>query len=535
MGRAARNHGGTGGHGYFPLPGERPNYNRHVINDKTLISLVTNKNLVEPRHQQTKAGKKIASSVLLLPPLDSEQQEVASVKQPQMQQLSVASDKQPTYSAQQKPPVMDKEAGEVSSTQLSTGCAHQPSEQIPVALSKRQQSQVQQKPGSSEKQPIPSVQQKTVSPVKFTGADGLSPKQLPIASADQSKASGQLTLTSANRPPHQVQQQTKTTYKQAFTSAKQKPVPQIVVWKSGVLSSVLSGVQVPNESAQQLLTTQQMEVSSENRPSEVLKQTVNSYRQPFNSVQQKPVPTVNVIETDVMSTTQLQAASAHQQAQPGASHDQALTSLQQEPVPLVKEIGAGVLYSIPTPTAGPLEVVWKQTNSQLQKQTEAPDSQQLDLTQQKQAPLVKVMEAGVLSSMQLPIASVQQPVPSVPLNVAPFNRPVTSDQNSFTQQLQMSVQMSTQPPVTSVGAHQFVSTIGSFCPPHFAPHLPSCFNPSFLAYQIPFCYPIQYNYYWMPNRELGVPSVSPLVSYQVEEGNSCIDPSDYQHESSQTD
>ena len=35
MGRPARNHGGTGGHGCHPLPGERPNFNHHVISDKT--------------------------------------------------------------------------------------------------------------------------------------------------------------------------------------------------------------------------------------------------------------------------------------------------------------------------------------------------------------------------------------------------------------------------------------------------------------------------------------------------------------------
>ena len=40
MGRA-RNHGETGGHGYFPLPREKPDYNRHVINDKTLKSLLS--------------------------------------------------------------------------------------------------------------------------------------------------------------------------------------------------------------------------------------------------------------------------------------------------------------------------------------------------------------------------------------------------------------------------------------------------------------------------------------------------------------
>ena len=40
MGRAARNHGGTGGHGCVPLPGERPNFNQHVLGDQVLLRLV---------------------------------------------------------------------------------------------------------------------------------------------------------------------------------------------------------------------------------------------------------------------------------------------------------------------------------------------------------------------------------------------------------------------------------------------------------------------------------------------------------------
>ena len=44
MGRPARNHGGTGGHGYPPLPGEVPNFNQHVLMDKTLQRLVPNMN-----------------------------------------------------------------------------------------------------------------------------------------------------------------------------------------------------------------------------------------------------------------------------------------------------------------------------------------------------------------------------------------------------------------------------------------------------------------------------------------------------------
>ena len=42
MGRPARNHGGTGGHGCHPLPGQRPNYNHHVLWDKTLQKMVKN-------------------------------------------------------------------------------------------------------------------------------------------------------------------------------------------------------------------------------------------------------------------------------------------------------------------------------------------------------------------------------------------------------------------------------------------------------------------------------------------------------------
>ena len=45
MGRPARNHGGTLGHGCLPFPGVRPNYNQHVLSDMTLQRLVhtTNK------------------------------------------------------------------------------------------------------------------------------------------------------------------------------------------------------------------------------------------------------------------------------------------------------------------------------------------------------------------------------------------------------------------------------------------------------------------------------------------------------------
>ena len=40
MGRPARNYGGTLGYGCLPLPGEAPNLNRHVLQDKIMQGLV---------------------------------------------------------------------------------------------------------------------------------------------------------------------------------------------------------------------------------------------------------------------------------------------------------------------------------------------------------------------------------------------------------------------------------------------------------------------------------------------------------------
>ena len=56
MGRAARNHGGTGGHGYFPLAGERPNYNLHVLKDRALYSLVNNNHGKIPCKEQLRTS-----------------------------------------------------------------------------------------------------------------------------------------------------------------------------------------------------------------------------------------------------------------------------------------------------------------------------------------------------------------------------------------------------------------------------------------------------------------------------------------------
>ena len=62
MGRPARNHGGTGGHGCVPLPGERPNFNYHTLDDTTLQKLVQNRNKKLQRSNKIETLKDIPKS-----------------------------------------------------------------------------------------------------------------------------------------------------------------------------------------------------------------------------------------------------------------------------------------------------------------------------------------------------------------------------------------------------------------------------------------------------------------------------------------
>ena len=57
MGRPARNSGGTGGHGCVPLPGDRPNFNHHILSDQQLLSLVN----VSYKKAQSRIHKKFSN------------------------------------------------------------------------------------------------------------------------------------------------------------------------------------------------------------------------------------------------------------------------------------------------------------------------------------------------------------------------------------------------------------------------------------------------------------------------------------------
>ena len=172
MGRAARNHGGTGGHGYVPLPGERPNYNQHVMTDKALLSLVSinvMKKLQKPREKETHMGQqkgydaKLSKNDLLNHPLSSAK---PSAKQPMTwtkqaltsANLPVSAEQQPVTSAKhpltsaQQPVTSTKER--VTSAKQSLTTANQPviSTDKPVTLADLQETSV--------KQPVTSLMQK---------------------------------------------------------------------------------------------------------------------------------------------------------------------------------------------------------------------------------------------------------------------------------------------------------------------------------------------------------------------------------------
>ena len=54
MGGAARNHGGTRGHGCSPLPGERPNFNHHTLSDKQLLGIIKSSKTTEKQTSDQK-------------------------------------------------------------------------------------------------------------------------------------------------------------------------------------------------------------------------------------------------------------------------------------------------------------------------------------------------------------------------------------------------------------------------------------------------------------------------------------------------
>ena len=224
MGRAARNHGGTGGHGCVPLPGEHPNYNRHVMTDEALMSLVSindMKKLPVPREKQTHLGQQKGSDAqlsrdeLLNHPLTSTKQPGTSAKQQvtlAKQQCtffkkSVFSSKQPVTSAKQlvtstKQQVTSANQSVLLDQQPVISAKHQvPSAKKPMTLAKQTLSSAhmpvcpEQQPVTSAKRQMTFVKQ-TVSSAKHP----LSKAQEPMVSTKQPLTSAEQSLTTANQP-----------------------------------------------------------------------------------------------------------------------------------------------------------------------------------------------------------------------------------------------------------------------------------------------------------------------------------------------
>ena len=92
MGRPARNYGGTGGHGYLPLPGERPNFHRHLLQDTTLTFLV------KSSMKQTKKNK----GVEIVKPFKNDEMKFTFNKASNSEKELAASAKQKVHVAKKK-------------------------------------------------------------------------------------------------------------------------------------------------------------------------------------------------------------------------------------------------------------------------------------------------------------------------------------------------------------------------------------------------------------------------------------------------
>ena len=232
MGRA-RNHGGTGGHGCVPLPGERPNYNRHVMTDKTLLSLVSmndGKKLLGPGVKGTHLRQQKVSDAEM-PKLTSPKQQKTSAKQPvtaAKQQMafvkqSVASAKEPLTSAQQ-PLTSVKQPWTSANKSVSSAKQQLTSASLPVSSAGQSPtSDNQPSPDQSlilaDQQVTTVKQQVTLAKKQLASAKQLSVNH-PATSAKQLVSSAKQHVTSGNQAPSSAKQPM-TTDEKPLTSARQ--------------------------------------------------------------------------------------------------------------------------------------------------------------------------------------------------------------------------------------------------------------------------------------------------------------------------
>ena len=242
MGRAARNHGGTGGHGRLPLPGERPDYHKHVMSDSILLKLVAydkKKKQVEPKD----VGFQLA---------------LASAKQPESTtKLLETSSKQPLNLKKS-----------VTSTKL------------PVTSTKL--------PVTSTKQSLTSTNEKKKQ---------VDPKDIgfAFASAKQPESSPKQLDTSCKQPLNSTKKSVTST-KQLVTSLKQSvssPKEEVTSTKQLVTSSKQSLTSLNEVQKKSKVETNDIGFAfvSAKQPENSAKQIETSCKQPLNSTKKSVTPT----------------------------------------------------------------------------------------------------------------------------------------------------------------------------------------------------------------------------------------------------
>ena len=323
MGRAARNHGGTGGHGCVPLPGERPDFNRHVMSDTVLLSLVPNhkkKKQVEAKQQQHQLGLHEGfpenMPITVFVENQSYKQQLPR-SEPTLQsldpkevgfQLSVTSVSKPETSLKQPLTSMKQ-----SVTKLKQS----------VTLPKQQETSV--------KHPVASVPQPVSSPKLPVHADQPQQQQqtlasdyLPLNLVQVAVISAQLPDTKAQNPVTSVKQPV-TSIKQAVSSVchqvattKSKVQERQQTMTSGHLSfnsikpSVISGqlpVTLLNDSlssVKQLVTQVPQPVTAVSNPGTSDKQPKSSVMQSVTSVKQPLTLFPNQVTSSESSDQELQ-------------------------------------------------------------------------------------------------------------------------------------------------------------------------------------------------------------------------------------
>ena len=321
MGRAARNHGGTGGHGCVPLPGERPNYNRHVMSDKTLLSLVSSKDRKKqqgPGENRSQLGQQKVS--------DEQIQKLISPRQ--LETLATQS----VTSAKQEMNFVQKPVSSVKEILTSS--------QEPL-ISAKQPVTLANKSVSSPKQLLTPAKNPVISanhPITRSNQQ-LPSTRLPVSSAGQS-------LTSADQPV--------TSSNQFVTSADQKDTSDTLPKKKLVSSKQ---VKHPAASAKQLESSGKQHVKFGKQAQSTVKQpmtrddkTLTKAKQPVKSNKLQKDPNIETVTKDIVTSKQpLETFPFVQQPittikYPETSVEQPKVSCEQSVIP-----GASVQHSMSPP------------------------------------------------------------------------------------------------------------------------------------------------------------------------------------------